>query len=168
MKKYILSFLLVGSFAVAQNLTIEETVFGPRKYAPTTQTAQQWRKDSKSITYLSSDFSTLVEKSASNGWNATNLATKTEFESALKSKLSADEFTLRTFPFAIQWKTSNTFETEVAGKKNNYKVTYDVVTKQITAAISYSNEGAQAKFASNNRSEERRVGKECRSRWSPY
>ena len=150
MKKYILSFLLVGSFAVAQNLTIEETVFGPRKYAPTTQTAQQWRKDSKSITYLSSDFSTLVEKSASNGWNATNLATKTEFESALKSKLTADEFTLRTFPFAIEWKTSNTFETEVAGKKNNYKVTYDVVTKQITSAISYSNEGAQAKFASNN------------------
>lgn len=41
MKKYILSFLLVGSFAVAQNLTIEETVLGPRKYAPTTQTAQQ-------------------------------------------------------------------------------------------------------------------------------
>ncbi|NHM05149.1 S9 family peptidase [Flavobacterium celericrescens] len=150
MKKYILSFLLVGSFAVAQNLTIEETVFGPRKYAPTTQTAQQWRKDSKSITYLSSDFSTLVEKSASNGWNATNLATKTEFESALKSKLTADEFTLRTFPFAIEWKTSNTFETEIAGKKNNYKVTYDVVTKQITSAISYSNEGAQAKFASNN------------------
>jgi len=150
MKKYILSFLLVGSFAVAQNLTIEETVFGPRKYAPTTQTAQQWRKDSKSITYLSSDFSTLVEKSASNGWNATNLATKTEFESALKSKLTADEFTLKTFPFAIEWKTSNTFETEVAGKKNNYKVTYDVVTKQITSATSYSNEGAQAKFASNN------------------
>ena len=150
MKKYILSFLLVGSFAVAQNLTIEETVFGPRKYAPTTQTAQQWRKDSKSITYLSSDFSTLVEKSATNGWNATNLATKTEFESALKSKLTADEFTLRTFPFAIEWKTSNTFETEVSGKKNNYKVTYDVVTKQITSAITYSNEGAQAKFASNN------------------
>ena len=150
MKKYILSFLLVGNFAVAQNLTIEETVFGPRKYAPTTQTAQQWRKDSKSITYLSSDFSTLVEKSATNGWNATNLATKTEFEFALKSKLTADEFTLRTFPFAIEWKTSNTFETEVSGKKNNYKVTYDVVTKQITSVVSYSNEGAQAKFASNN------------------
>ena len=29
MKKYILSFLLVGSFAIAQNLTIEETVLGP-------------------------------------------------------------------------------------------------------------------------------------------
>ena len=123
MKKYIISFLLIGSFAVAQNLTIEETVFGPRKYAPTTQMAQQWRKDSKSITYLSSDLSTLVEKSASNNWQASNLATKAEFETALKSKFPNDEFTLRTFPFAIEWKSVNTFETEVVGKKNNYKVT---------------------------------------------
>ena len=150
MKKYILSFLLVGSFAVAQNLTIEETVLGPRKYAPTTQTAQQWRKDSKSITYLSTDFSSLVEKSAANGWTASTLATKAEFETALKSKITNDEFTIRTFPFSINWKTVNTFETEVAGKKNNYKVTYDVVSKQITSVISYAIEGAQAKFASNN------------------
>lgn len=150
MKKYILSFLLVGSFAIAQNLTIEETVLGPRKYAPTTQTAQQWRKDSKSITYLSADFSSLVEKSAANGWTASTLATKTEFETALKSKISNDEFTLRTFPFSINWKTVNTFETEVVGKKNNYKVTYDVVSKQITSVISYAVEGSQAKFASNN------------------
>ncbi len=150
MKKYILSFLLVGSFAVAQNLTIEETVLGPRKYAPTTQTAQQWRKDSKSITYLSTDFSSLVEKSAANGWKASTLATKSEFETTLKSKITNDEFTIRTFPFAITWKTVNTFETEVAGKKNNYKVTYDVVSKQITSVISYSIEGAQAKFASNH------------------
>jgi dipeptidyl-peptidase-4 len=150
MKKYIISFLLIGSFAVAQNLTIEETVLGSRKYAPTTQTAQQWRKDSKSITYLSSDLSTLVEKSASNNWQASNLATKAEFETALKSKFPNDEFTLRTFPFAIEWKTSNTFETEVVGKKSKYKVTYDVETKQILSAISYAIEGSQAKFSSNN------------------
>ena len=29
-------------------------------------------------------------------------------------------------------------------------------------------EGAQVEFEVVNRSEERRVGKECRSRWSPY
>ena len=28
--------------------------------------------------------------------------------------------------------------------------------------------GGRAGFGENNRSEERRVGKECRSRWSPY
>ncbi len=150
MKKYILSFLLVGSFAIAQNLTIDETVFGPRKYAPTSLVAQQWRADSKAITYLSTDFSSLLEKSAQNNWKETTLATKSDFEAALKSKITSDEFTLRMFPFAIEWKTTNTFETEVAGKKNNYKVAYDVNSKQITSVVSYSNEGAEAKFASNN------------------
>lgn len=150
MKKYILSFLLVGSIAFAQKLTIEETVTGPRKYAPSTQTAQQWRKDSKSITYISSDLTNLLEKSAANGWEESTLATKAEFEAALKAKFPTEEFTLRTFPTAITWKTSNTFETEVASKTNNYKVIYNVATKQISSAIGYSNEGAQAKFASNN------------------
>lgn len=150
MKKYILSFLLVGSYAVAQNFTIDETVMGQRKYAPTSLTAQQWRKDSKSITYLSTDFSNLIEKSAGDNWKETTLATKSDFESALKAKITSDEFALRMFPFAIKWKSNTTFETEVAGKKNNYKVVYDVVSKQITSAVSYSIEGSEAKFASNN------------------
>jgi dipeptidyl-peptidase-4 len=150
MKKYILSFLLVGSMSFAQKLTIEETVMGPRKYSPTSLVAQQWRKDSKSITYVSSDFSNLIEKSATNGWTATTLATKEEFEAALKAKFPTEEFALRTFPISITWKTANTFETEVASKTNNYKVVFNVTTKQITSEIGYSNEGAQAKFASNN------------------
>ena len=150
MKKYILSFLLVGSVSFAQKLTIEETVTGPRKYAPTSLVAQQWRKDSKSITYLSTDFANLLEKSAANGWKENTLATKAEFEAALKAKFPTEEFTLRTFPFAIEWKTANTFETEVASKTNNYKVVFNVTSKQISSAVGYSAEGAQAKFASNN------------------
>lgn len=150
MKKFTLCFLLAGSAAFAQqNFTIEETVMGGRKYAPTTQTAQQWRKSLKSVTYLSTDFTNLLEKSATTAWKETVLATKGDFESALKAKITTDEFSVKMFPFAIDWKTANTFETEVAGKKNNYKVTYDVVAKQITNVVTYSNEGAQAKFASN-------------------
>ena len=150
MKKYILSFLLVGSMSFAQKLTIEETVTGPRKYAPTSLVAQQWRKDSKSITYLSTDFNSLLEKSAASGWKETTLSTKAEFETALKTKFPTEEFTLRTFPFSIEWKTTTTFETEVASKTNNYKVVYNVTTKQISSAVAYSNEGTQATFASNN------------------
>lgn len=150
MIKYILSFLLVGSMSFAQKLTIEETVTGPRKYAPTSLIAQQWRKDSKSITYVSADFTNLLEKSATNGWKETTLSTKAEFEAALKAKFPTEEFVLRTFPTSITWKTTTAFETEIASKTNNYKVVYNVTTKQITSAIGYSNEGAQAKFASNN------------------
>ena len=95
MKK--LSFLLVGSMSLAQKLTIEETVTGPRKYAPTSLMAQQWRKDSKSITYLSTDFNSLLEKSAANGWKETTLSTKAEFEAALKARFPKEEFSLSTF-----------------------------------------------------------------------
>ncbi len=149
MKKYIFSFLLLGSIAFAQNLTIDETVFGPRKFAPENLTAIQWRKDSKAVTYLSSDFSSLLEKNAVNGWKETTLATKSEMELALKLKISDDEFSLRMFPFAIEWKSATKFETEVAGKKKNYLVTYDVISKQITSFFGYSNESTQARFLTN-------------------
>ncbi|WP_396218294.1 DPP IV N-terminal domain-containing protein [Flavobacterium sp.] len=150
MKNYILSFLLVGCVTFAQKLTIEETVTGARKYAPTSLTAVQWRKDSKSVTYLSSDFTNLMERSATSGWAVTTLATKSEFEAALKEALPTDEFALRTFPFTIDWKSYNTFQTEIASKTNQYQVTYDVITKKITSKISYSLEGSQARFASNS------------------
>lgn len=150
MKKYILSFLLVGCVSFAQKLTIEETVTGARKYAPTSLNAVQWRKDSKSVAYLSSDFTNLMEKSATSGWSVTTLATKSEFEAALKEALPTDEFVLRTFPFTIEWKSNNTFQTEIASKTNQYQVTYDVITKKIISKIGYALEGSQARFASNS------------------
>ncbi|MBP6127026.1 DPP IV N-terminal domain-containing protein [Flavobacterium sp.] len=150
MKNYILSFLLVGCVTFAQKLTIEETVTGARKYAPTSLTAVQWRKDSKSVAYLSSDFTNLMEKSATSGWTVTTLATKSEFEAALKEALPTEEFVLRTFPFTIEWKSNNTFQTEIASKTNQYQVTYDVITKKITSKIGYALEGSQARFASNS------------------
>nr|QIJ55684.1 PET hydrolase [uncultured Flavobacteriia bacterium] len=150
MKNYILSFLLVGCVSFAQKLTIEETVTGARKYAPTSLVGQQWRKDSKSITYLSTDFTNLLEKSATNGWKETVLTTKSEFEAALKVAFTGEEFTLRTFPFSIKWQTNATFETEIASKTNQYKIVYDVTTKKITSKIGYSIEGSQACFSANN------------------
>ena len=149
MKKYIFSFLLVGSLAFAQQLTIEETVMGPRKYAPKTLVASQWRKDTKSVTYLSTDFANLMEKSATNGWNETTLVTKAELESALKAKITGDEFTLRSFP-AVNWQSKNSFETEIVGKNKNYSILFDVVMKQITKVVAYPNEGAEASFSKNN------------------
>lgn len=149
MKKYVFSFLLIGSIAFAQKLTIEETVMGPRKYASKTLSASQWRKDTKAVTYLSADFSNLMEKSASTNWTEATLVTKAELESALKTKISGDEFTLRTFPM-VHWKSKNTFETELAGKNKNYNIIFDVETKQITKAVAYPNDGSEATFASNN------------------
>lgn len=147
-KKYILGFFLLGSVSFAQKISIEETVTGGKKYAPSTQIAQQWRKISKSITYLSSDFTNLLEKSASNGWKENILVAKTDFEKALKAKIADDEFVLKTFPFSIEWKSETTFETVVVGKQMNYKIVYDVISKQITNVIGYATEAEQARFSS--------------------
>lgn len=122
---------------------------GPRKYAPKTLVASQWRKDTKSVTYLSTDFANLMEKSATNGWNETTLVTKAELESALKAKITGDEFTLRSFP-AVNWQSKNSFETEIVGKNKNYTILFDVVMKQITKVVAYPNEGAEASFSKNN------------------
>lgn len=150
MRKYIWSLLLVGSFAFAQKFTIDETVMGPRKYAPTTLIAQQWKKDSKAITYLSSDYSNLVEKSASNAWKEAVLLTKAELETALKAKFPSDVFSLRTFPTTLNWITSTVFETEIAGKASNYKIAFDVTAKQVTHFVTYPADGEQAIFSKNN------------------
>src|SRR3989449_8550474 len=43
-----------------------------------------------------------------------------------------------------------------------------VAVSEETGAISYAYKGQLTRGLSLERSEERRVGKECRSRWSPY
>ena len=44
------------------------------------------------------------------------------------------------------------------------------VDKKVKSVCPYCGVGCQIEYnvKDNNRSEERRVGKECRSRWSPY
>lgn len=152
MKRYLFSFLFVGSIAFAQQLTIEETVMGPRKYAAKSLAAPQWRKDAKSVTYLSTDYLSLLEKNSANAWNESTLVTKAEIESALKSKITEEEFTLKYFPTSIKWLTTNTFETEIVGKKAKYKIVFDVVTKKVVKATAFSSEGNQVIFAKNNAS----------------
>ena len=52
-----------------------------------------------------------------------------------------------------------------------YAVSYthlDVYKRQVQTQMTLAFKEAQVLFAQFIRSEERRVGKECRSRWSPY
>ena len=44
----------------------------------------------------------------------------------------------------------------------------DIAENAARAALEQLGVGESAPFAHSSRSEERRVGKECRSRWSPY
>ncbi len=137
MKKFTFLFLLAGSMTFAQrNLTIEEATTGMRTYAPKSMLATQWRKDVSAITYLDNTYQNLVTRNENNQWKETTLLTKDDVQNALRAKFPQDEFNLRMFPFAYEWKGANIMAFEVAGKKANYIVEFDATQKSITKALS--------------------------------
>jgi len=121
MKKILYALFVFVQFSVfAQNLTIDETVFGPRKYAPETLQMLQWRTDSHSISYMSNDFQNLMEKDQATNWKETALFSAKELNELLQKEFTNDTFDLKYFPYNFTWKSRNIIEAEVSGKNNNY------------------------------------------------
>lgn len=155
MKKIIFlsAFLFVGISAIAQkNLTIEEATFGQyRNFAVENIVAPQWRKDTKTVTYLDNSYGKLLAKSEEGNWAETTLLTKEDVQNALKSKFSSDEFQLRMFPYAYSWIDSNTLEFEVDGKNSKYLIQFDVAKKQIKNGFAFSSEGRNQIISSDGK-----------------
>ena len=82
------------------------------------------------------------------------VADKVESLNAAQYKELQDEIGLVSLPDGLPDRTDWFDETYTTGKTQNYQV-----------AVSNGNEKMKYYLS---RSEERRVGKECRSRWSPY
>ncbi len=115
MKRIALFFLLassLGSFA-QRNLNLEETVFGPRTYAPTSIVGASWIPKSSTISYLDKSYQNLLSKSSTNNWSETTLASKTDLETALKAAIPNDSFSLRMFPFEYKWHDGNSLLLQV-------------------------------------------------------
>lgn len=146
-------FLLVGITAFGQkNLTIEEATSGQyRNFAVEDLVAPQWRKDSKTITYLDKTYSNLVAKSEEGNWAETILVSKTELQNALKSKFSSDEFQLRMFPYAYSWIDQNTLEFEIEGKNSKYQIQFDVAKKEVKNGFAFSSEGRNQTISSDGK-----------------
>ncbi len=136
-------FLLVGISAFAQkNLTIEEATYGQyRNFAVENIVSPQWRKDTKTVTFLDNSYSKLLAKSEEGNWAETTLLTKDELQNALKSKFSSDEFQLRMFPYSYSWIDKNTLEFEVDGKNSKYLIQFDITSKTVKNGFAFSSEG---------------------------
>ena len=136
-------FLLVGITAFAQkNLTIEEATYGQyRNFAVENIVSPQWRKDTKTVTYLDNSYSKLLAKSEEGNWSETTILTKDELQNALKSKFSSDEFQLRMFPYSYSWIDKNTLEFEVDGKNSKYLIQFDIAQKAVKNGFAFSSEG---------------------------
>lgn len=146
-------FLLVGITAFAQkNLTIEEATYGQyRNFAVENIVSPQWRKDTKTVTYLDNSYSKLLAKSEEGNWSETTILTKDELQNALKSKFSSDEFQLRMFPYSYSWIDKNTLEFEVDGKNSKYLIQFDVAQKAVKNGFAFSSEGRNQIISSDGK-----------------
>ena len=153
MKRFLLLFLLAGIAANAQkNLTIAQATSAQyREFAPKTLVDPKWRKDSHTITYLSDDYSKLMQRSEENNWAETVLLTKEDIAAAMKAKLPQDELTLRMFPYGYEWTDKNTLKLEVAGTKANHIVFFDVPAKQVKNSIVLPQDAGQHAVSPNGK-----------------
>jgi dipeptidyl-peptidase-4 len=137
MKKLLLLFLLTGMAATAQkNLTVQEATFGQYQgFAPKSLVAPQWRKDAKTITYLSADYSGLMSRSEAGQWAETALLSKSQLAAAMKTAFPSDTFEFQMFPYDYKWKDNTTLSFEVSGKTSNYMVFFDADKKAIKSVI---------------------------------
>lgn len=151
MRKLLLLFLLSGIAATAQkNLTIQEATYGQyQQFAAKSVVSPQWRPKSNTITYLSEDYSQLMQRSEESNWAESVLMTKDQLASALKAKFSNDTFSLSYFPYTYTWNDKNTFSFEVAGKNSKYVIEVDANTKTFKTAIALPFEAAQQRLSPN-------------------
>src|SRR5690606_41044309 len=140
--KRLLFFLLIGSSTsvyAQRNFTIEETVFGPNKFAPTTLYGLQWTKKNDILTHLDASYQKLIARQAKDNWTEKEIANITDLTNALRHALPQDTFELRIFPFSYDWVDDNTLAFELTTDKGVHLVEYNIANKKATVIKSYPN-----------------------------
>ena len=132
MKKLLVLFLLGSSFAYGQRgFTIEETVYGPAKYAPQTIYAVKWVANIDAFSSVDSSRQNLLIREAKNNWKPKLLIEKTDLERALNFAIKGDELDLATFPTVYNWLNERNISMSIDGENNRYDITYNIVSKKV-------------------------------------
>lgn len=130
MKKLLLFFLLSSSTAYAQrNFTIDETVFGPSKFAPKTVFGVQWTKSADTFTHLDASYQNLIARSAKDNWSEKVIATTDELKAALTKAITAEKYTINTFPYVYEWTDKENIKFQLSAEKNRLDISYNIKTK---------------------------------------
>lgn len=152
MRKLLILFLLSSSVAYGQRkLTIDETVFGPGKFAPKTITGSKWVKNSDAFSSLDSTYQNLLIREAKSNWQAKQIISKADLQSAIAAAVPSDKIELRRFPTSYNWIDANTIAFDVEAEKKSYSIHYDLSKKQAKVAASVPND-LESATASNSQS----------------
>lgn len=151
MKKLLLLFLLGSTCAYGQrNFSIEETVYGPGKFAPKSLMGQKWIKNTDAFSHLDSTYQSLVARSAKDNWTAKNLASVNDIQKALTKSLPNEKFSLRTFPTQYQWNDANTISFYISGTNNAYGIVYNITSKEAKLTTTVPIKGTNTEYTDSN------------------
>lgn len=145
MRKLLILFLLSSSMAYGQrNFSIDETVYGPGKFAPKTIYGAKWIKNLDAFSSLDSTYQNLLVRDAKNNWQAKQLISKSDLQNALAKAITTEKIELRRFPNDYQWIDANSIVFQITGEKNRYQVKYVLSTKQVSVLSTVPSELANA------------------------
>jgi len=151
MKKLLILLLLSSSFAYGQRgFNIDETVYGPSKFAAKTLIATKWLKNSDTFSNLDSTYQNLVIRDAKNNWKPVQIVNLSDLQNAINAVINNDKISLRSFPFNYNWIDDKTISINLDGEKNNYGIIYDLINKQAKILSSLPKDRETKEYTSNN------------------
>ncbi|KGE13566.1 S9 family peptidase [Sphingobacterium deserti] len=132
MKKLLILFLLGSSLAYGQrNFTIEETVFGPRQFAPQNLVLPQWIPGAEAFTHLDAQYQNLEIREAANNWQPMRILSVGDLAEALKIA-TGETIKLSNFPTDYKWINANTLNFSYQSAQQQYYLVYDIRDKKTT------------------------------------
>lgn len=151
--KKILFTLLISYTSIAfsqRNFTIDETVFGPSKFAPETLVANQWIGNQDAFTHLDEDYQNLLIRDSKNNWQPKQLASIADIQNLVDNVLKDDKIVLKNFPTQYHWKDSNTLVFNIPSKKYTYTIEYSPATKKGAVVTKIENGATNPEYTNNN------------------
>lgn len=161
MKKILFALLLSSTTcAYAQrSFTIEETVFGPGKFAPKTLISPQWSKNTDMFTHLDESYQNLLSRNVKDNWEPKQLASFGELKEAINSLLKDEKIKLDYFPYNYQWTANNTISFAVPSSDWTYTVEFDPNSKKATLINKVVSNSANREFTTDNSQTAYLIGK---------
>ncbi|MGJ1205123.1 DPP IV N-terminal domain-containing protein [Sphingobacterium lactis] len=131
MKKLLVLLLLSSTVAYGQrNFTIEETVYGPAKFAPKSIPSAKWIKGSDAFTNLDSTYQNLLIRDVKNNWQPKPFITLQEIQTAIGTAIPNSKITLKRFPTNYQWIDENSIKFTTAADEKTYTIAYNIKDKK--------------------------------------
>ncbi len=153
MKKLVFLFLLGSSCAYAQrNFTIDETVYGPGKFAPKNFYGLQWQASSDVISHVDENYQNLVLRQPKDNWSAQSTVSTADLQQAIDKILPSEKITFRMFPMEYSWESDHVLSFSVTSDKSTYTIDYDITAKKaaITSTVPHTATNTEYSNANGN------------------